>query len=171
MSVLVLAPAELEAIRAHAAATYPNECCGALLGEATLDEETRVFETLPLANTTEEGPRRRFLVSAADYRVAEARAHHTGTEIVGFYHSHPDHPARPSAYDLDHAWPNLSYVIVSVSEGRARDVRSWRLRDDRSSFVEETLRIHATTRTDYGNQSADSDPAAAVYGQARRDRR
>jgi proteasome lid subunit RPN8/RPN11 len=95
---------------------------------------------VPLENVTEEGPRRRFLVSPREYQQAEARARQFGAELVGFYHSHPDHPARPSQYDLDHAWPNLSYVIVSVQAGEPRDLTSWRLRPDRSQFDEERVK-------------------------------
>ena len=140
MTLVEIAPGALEAIRVHAAAAYPDECCGALLGAPSDAGTTRVVETLALPNTTEERPGRRFLVRPADYRAAEARARETGAELVGFYHSHPDHPARPSSYDLDHAWPNLSYLIVSVNDARLADVRSWRLQDDRSHFLEETIR-------------------------------
>ena len=131
---VILAPAVIAAIRAHGRETYPNECCGALIGRDGI-----VSEAHPLANTTEEGPRRRFLVRPSDYRTAEARASETQQELLGFYHSHPDHPAEPSQYDLDHAWPFFSYVIVSVREGEARELRSWRLRDDRSAFDEESV--------------------------------
>ena len=79
------------------------------------------------------------MVRPDDYRVAEQRASTLGLELLGFYHSHPDHPARPSQYDLDHAWPVFSYVIVSVRDGEAREMTSWRLRDDRSTFDEEAL--------------------------------
>ncbi len=122
------------AIRAHGAETYPNECCGALIGKGGV-----VTETLALPNMTDEGPRRRFRVTPADYREAERRASEAGGELLGFYHSHPDHPARPSQYDLDHAWPFFSYVIVSVREGVSRDMTSWRLREDRSTFDQEDL--------------------------------
>jgi len=121
-------------IRAHGQETYPNECCGALLGR-----DGAVSETLALPNMTDEGPRRRFRVTPNDYRAAEKRASETGVELLGFYHSHPDHPARPSQYDLDHAWPFFSYVIVSVREGVSGDMTSWRLREDRSDFDEEQL--------------------------------
>ena len=127
----------VSAIRAHGASTYPNECCGALIGTST-GEVTHVAEARPLDNVTAEGPRRRFLVSADDYRAAERHASAAGAELVGFYHSHPDHPAEPSQYDLDHAWPNFSYVIVAVGGGTPRAIRSWRLRADRSGFEEET---------------------------------
>jgi proteasome lid subunit RPN8/RPN11 len=139
------------AIRRHGAETYPHECCGALIGR-----EGAVTEVVALPNTTEEGPRRRFLVRPADYREAERRAAALGAELLGFYHSHPDHPAQPSQYDLDHAWPSFSYVIVSVREGVAGDMRSWRLRDDRSAFDPEQLT--------YAEQDSDSHTAPAVHG-------
>jgi proteasome lid subunit RPN8/RPN11 len=122
------------AIRVHGAETYPNECCGALIGR-----EGVAFEAFALPNTTDEGPRRRFMVRPQDYRAAEKRAADAGAELLGFYHSHPDHPARPSQYDLDHAWPFFSYVIVSVREGVSGDITSWRLREDRSAFDQEEL--------------------------------
>jgi len=122
------------AIRAHGVETYPNECCGALIGRDGL-----VSSTYALPNTTEEGPRRRFLVRPEDYREAERRATAAGGELLGFYHSHPDHPARPSQYDLDHAWPFFSYVIVSVRAGVSEDMTSWRLQEDRSAFDQEDL--------------------------------
>jgi proteasome lid subunit RPN8/RPN11 len=121
-------------IRAHGSATYPNECCGALIGR-----DGTVTETLALPNTTDEGPRRRFMVRPQDYRAAEQRASQSRGELLGFYHSHPDHPARPSQYDLDHAWPFFSYVIVSVRDGVSEDMTSWRLREDRSGFDQEEL--------------------------------
>ena len=125
-----------EAIRAHGVETYPNECCGALIGRDGV-----VFATYALPNTTEEGPRRRFLVRPEDYREAEKRASEAGGELLGFYHSHPDHPARPSQYDLDHAWPFFSYVIASVRAGVPEDMTSWRLREDRSVFDPEDLLV------------------------------
>jgi proteasome lid subunit RPN8/RPN11 len=124
----------VDAIRDHGRDTYPNECCGALIGR-----NGTVSESFALPNTTEEGPRRRFLVRPMDYQQAEARAAKRGGELLGFYHSHPDHPARPSQYDLDHAWPFFSYVIVSVRNGEPRELRSWRLREDRSQFDEEEV--------------------------------
>jgi proteasome lid subunit RPN8/RPN11 len=129
----------LETIRRHAAAAYPHECCGALIGASVDDALVEIVDATELDNVTEEGPRRRFRVSANDYRQAEARARELGADLVGFYHSHPDHPALPSQYDLDHAWPNFSYVIVAVAKGEPGDLRSWRLRPDRSAFEEETV--------------------------------
>ena len=138
MSAIRLSASAVDTIRAHAAETYPYECCGALIGGSPPGEPIDVREARPLANATSEGPRRRFLVSADDYRQAEDDAGRAGAELLGFYHSHPDHPAEPSRYDLDHAWPNFSYVIVAVAGGRPGALRSWRLRADRSAFDEET---------------------------------
>jgi proteasome lid subunit RPN8/RPN11 len=124
-----LAAGVRQEIEAHARETYPHECCGALIavgGEIT--------EAYRLPNTTDEGPRRRFRIGPSDYRLAESRALEIGGELAGFYHSHPDSPAKPSAYDLEHAWPNLLYTITSVANGTPRETTAWRLRDDRSDF-------------------------------------
>jgi proteasome lid subunit RPN8/RPN11 len=89
-----------------------------------------------LPNTTAAGARRRFLIGPEDYRLAEARARERTGSLAGFYHSHPDHPARPSQHDLEQAWPNLTYVIVAVNGGTPADLKSWRLLEDRSGFEE-----------------------------------
>lgn len=139
---LALRPQADSAIRAHGRKAFPHECCGALLGR-----DHAVHEAFALPNTTEDGPRRRFLVRPDDYRAAEKRARDTGLELLGFYHSHPDHPARPSQYDLDHAWPSFSYVIVSVMAGEDQLLTSWRLKEDRSTFEEEI--VHITRSPDH----------------------
>src|SRR5881392_3732527 len=139
------------AIFQHGEETYPHECCGALVGRGA-----HVTAAVALPNTTEEGPRQRFLVRPSDYRVAEERANDLGAELLGFYHSHPDHPARPSQYDLDHAWPTFAYLIVSVASGVARDATVWFLKDDRSAFEEGTLH--------HGDENSDSHSAQAVHG-------
>src|SRR5437773_5871145 len=143
---LTITAAVDQAIRAHGRETYPHECCGALVGK-----DDRVTGSVTLPNTTEEGPRRRFLVRPSDYRLAEQRAAELNGELLGFYHSHPDHPARPSQYDLDHAWPTFAYVIVAVASGAAGEVSVWFLKDDRSAFEEGTLH--------HGDQNPDSNPA------------
>lgn len=119
------------AIRRHGTETYPNECCGALISVGGT-----IVEAFALPNTTSAGARRRFLIGPDDYRLAEARARERGGALAGFYHSHPDHPARPSEHDLAQAWPNLLYIIVSVNGGTPGDLRSWRLLEDRSGFQE-----------------------------------
>jgi proteasome lid subunit RPN8/RPN11 len=137
-------------IRRHGEETFPHECCGALIGR-----DGGVTAAVPLPNTTEEGPRRRFLVRPSDYRMAEQKATELGGDLLGFYHSHPDHPARPSQFDLDHAWPNFAYVIVSVMAGVSRIMTVWFLKEDRSSFDEGELN---------GDENSDSDTAQAVHG-------
>jgi len=121
-------------IRRHGEETYPHECCGALVGSGS-----RVTATVALPNTTEEGPRRRFMVRPSDYRVAEQKASELGGDLLGFYHSHPDHPARPSQYDLDHAWPTFAYIIVAVAQGKSQAMTVWYLKEDRSAFDEGEL--------------------------------
>jgi cysteine synthase B len=142
-AAIELTSAAREVIRADAEKAYPHECCGALFGPPAAHAggrvATDVIDAMPLTNVTTGERRRRFLVSPAEYQLAEKRAEATGTSLVGFYHSHPDHPAEPSQFDLEHAWPNLSYVIASVLDGRVDVVRSWRLRADRSRFEEEAL--------------------------------
>ena len=139
-----------QGIRRHGQETYPHECCGALVGRGG-----EVIDLVPLPNTTEERPRRRFLVRAGDYRQAEQRATELGVELLGFYHSHPDHPARPSQYDLDHAWPTFAYIIVAIAQGAAAAMTVWFLKDDRSSFEEGTL---------HHGENPHPDAAAAVHG-------
>ena len=152
MTPLVLQAGVAAAIRQHGSETYPNECCGALVGRNGV-----VFSAYPLANTTEEGPRRRFLVRPQDYRDAERHAAERGADLLGFYHSHPDHPARPSQYDLDYAWPVFSYIIVSVRAGAPEEMTSWRLRDDRAAFDQEDLI--------YAQHDSHPDAPAAVHRQ------
>ncbi len=118
-------------IRRHAREAYPHECCGALIAA-----DGAIVEAYRLPNTTAGEARRRFLVAPSDYRLAEARARARRGTLAGFYHSHPDHPARPSQHDLEQAWPNLTYVIVSVGAGVPGELTSWRLREDRSAFEE-----------------------------------
>jgi proteasome lid subunit RPN8/RPN11 len=129
-----------ERIRRHGTETFPYECCGALLGRDS--EETRgVLELFPLVNRRDDSPRNRFAVTAEDVRDAEKAATAHGLEVIGWYHSHPDHPARPSDFDREHAWPWYSYVIVSVMAGKPADMTSWRLNDDRENYSPEAIEI------------------------------
>lgn len=146
---LTISAAVDAAIRAHGQDTYPHECCGALVGR---DDLAAAVVALP--NTTDEGPRRRFMVRPSDYQLAERRAAELGGELLGFYHSHPDHPARPSQYDLDHAWPTFAYIIVAVASAVAEAMTVWYLLEDRSRFEEGSL--------NHGENSH-PDPAAAVH--------
>ena len=135
---IALSPAAMHKIRVHATEAYPEECCGILLGterEAGKD----VSDVIRIGNAREENRTRRFLIAPEEYRRAEIAARAEGLGVMGFYHSHPDHPARPSQFDLDHAWPWCSYVIVAVEERIPAAVKSWVLKEDRSGFDEEII--------------------------------
>ena len=118
--------------------TYPHECCGALLG-ADGDGRREVLDLLPLKNRRDDSPRNRFEVTPDDVRLAENTAREKKCELIGWYHSHPDAPARPSEFDREHAWPWYSYIIVSVQQRVPRDITSWRLRDDRAGYDSEAI--------------------------------
>lgn len=139
MSAATLRIAErlMRKIHAHGIETYPHECCGALLGRDGDGRE--VTALVPLANRRDDSPRNRFEVTPDDVRLAEKTASEKNVELLGWYHSHPDAPARPSEYDRDHAWPWYSYIIVSVLKGEPRDTTSWRLQDDRTGYDAESI--------------------------------
>ena len=129
-----------EEIRRHAEAEYPHECCGLLIGRFGTDGRKTVLEVYPISNAREEDARHnRSLILPEEYMRGERHARARRLDVVGNYHSHPDHPATPSQFDLDHAWPTWSYIIVSVRKGRAHDLRSWEMAEDRSRFDEEEI--------------------------------
>jgi proteasome lid subunit RPN8/RPN11 len=101
------------------------------------------MDLLPLANRRDDSPRNRFELTPDDVRLAERTAADKHLDLLGWYHSHPDAPARPSEFDRDHAWPWYSYIIVSVLKGEPRDTTSWRLRDDRSGYEPEAIESEA----------------------------
>lgn len=128
-----------EVIAAHGERTYNHECCGALLGR-TLNGLRVVEEVVPIENSRKDSKHNRYLISPKDLLGVEREARRTGLDRVGIYHSHPDHPARPSQFDLDHCpWPHESFVIVSIPQGKAADLRSYTMREDRSAFDEEEI--------------------------------
>ena len=134
---------DLRSVKTHifeqAERAYPSECCGALFGRA-LDGVKAVSEIFPLTNAREPGERHhRFVIEPDEVMKAERAAAKKGLEVLGFYHSHPDHPAQPSDYDREHALPVWSYPIVSVVSGRATEIMSWLLSDDRERFSEEAI--------------------------------
>ena len=137
--MMVLKKNHYSAIVRHGEKDYPYECCGLLLGH--FDGERKIVtETFSISNAREEASKRnRFLITPDEFSRGEQEAKKNGLDVVGFYHSHPDHPAQPSQYDLEHAWPLYSYVIVSVVDGKYEVVLSWELEDDRSKFRSEKL--------------------------------
>jgi proteasome lid subunit RPN8/RPN11 len=135
---LVVRDEMMRRIHAHGAQAYPHECCGALLGRDG-DRTRELIDLLPLPNRRNDAPRNRFELTPDDVRLAEKTAREKHLELIGWYHSHPDSPARPSEYDHDHAWPWYSYIIVSVERGVASHTTSWRLKDDRAAYDAEEI--------------------------------
>ena len=134
----------LDQIRDHGADAYPEEGCGFLLGTVTEDGTNRVTAIRRAANRQSEWRTRRYQLTADDYREADAAAQEQGLDVVGIYHSHPDHPARPSETDLEEAtFPGYTYAIVSVQDGTPADLTAWSLAPDRSEFREENINILA----------------------------
>jgi proteasome lid subunit RPN8/RPN11 len=129
----------IEQIKLHGEKTYPEECGGLLLGE--VEGGVRVVrEVLSLENIRKDSRHNRVELDPLDYSKAEREAGKRGLGVWGYYHSHPNHPAVPSGFDLDHApFTEWSYLVVSVREGKAREVRAWTLREDRSQFDEEEI--------------------------------
>ncbi len=156
--MLRIAKPLLAKMHAHLEAGYPHEACGILIGEIEfpradlepeLNRETRVpvktvHDVILVENAwTEvndhESQRNRFLISPEDMARADRAASKLDLDIIGFFHSHPDHPSRASETDREWAWPVISFVIVSVPHGRAGQTQSWVLRDDRTQFDEEEV--------------------------------
>ena len=125
-------------IHDHAREAYPEECAGALVGIDNGGIKV-VVDVWRAENTHEEERSRRFLIEPLKIKEFEERAAERDVDVLGFYHSHPDHPAEPSEYDRDHAWPGYSYVIASVGEDDVKEMRSWLLKHDRSGYDEENL--------------------------------
>jgi len=124
----------------HGEQAFPYECCGLLIGTFADNGQKTVFETLPIENAREdEAKHNRSLITPEDLMRGEKYAREKDLEVVGNYHSHPDHPARPSQFDLDHALPVWSYIIISVEKGKAAALLSWEMESDRSKFNEEKI--------------------------------
>src|SRR5271170_3957603 len=127
MGILHMNRAVYEAIRAHGEETYPNECCGALLGQST-PEGWQVEAAVPAGNTRTDSAHNRYQIAPLELVKIEREARKQGLDIAGFYHSHPDHPAQWSSTDLAEAhWLGCSYVITAVAGGVAKETNSFRL--------------------------------------------
>jgi len=138
--MIELTEEQLAGIRQHGERDYPFECCGLMLGRFESDGRKIVAETYPISNAREEEAKRnRFLIRPEELMRGEKYAREKGLDVVGFYHSHPDERAVPSKYDLDHAWPTYSYIVVSVEKGEFVDLRSWEMEPDRSRFNQEGI--------------------------------
>ncbi|HEX5963041.1 MAG TPA: M67 family metallopeptidase [Gemmatimonadales bacterium] len=135
---LRLSNALVEEIRREGERAYPAECCGVLAGRLSPVKE--VLRLVPATNRRTDDPHR-YLISPDDMRRIELELRSSGLEILGCYHSHPDHPAAPSEFDTEQAWPWYSYIIVQVERGRAAELTSWVLYDDRSVMRAESVDV------------------------------
>ncbi len=135
----------LEQIEREARSAYPEEACGFLLSvDAALDGTTRTVERVePAPNEVREERRRRFVISPDELRRAERRAAERGAVVSGFYHSHPDHPARPSQFDADHAWPWYAYLVTSVDQAGRCETAAFELDAERPQFSSRELLLSA----------------------------
>jgi len=130
----------LDQIRKHGEQTYPYECCGFLLGVRE-GENNLLSETFPAENERQESQETRYLITPQQYKRADDYARTRGLGIIGYYHSHPDHPAEPSGYDLDHScWPGESYIIVAIEKGKSAALNSF-TKPDYTSFDQEEILI------------------------------
>lgn len=130
-----------QSIEAHGERTYPHECCGIILGRMA-GASREVVSLLPVDNDRGQNERHnRYTIPPQAYLQAEKAARAQKLDVLGFYHSHPNVAAQPSAYDLEHAWPFYAYVIVSVRQAKAQEMTCWLLRDDRSQFDELKIEV------------------------------
>lgn len=142
--MIQLTTEQIKEIAAHGERDYPYECCGLLLGAFSAGGLKTIAQIYPISNARDEQAKRnRFLITPQELMKGEQYAVQNGMDVIGFYHSHPDHPAVPSGYDLEHAWPVYSYIVVGVGEGKAGDLRSWEMEPDRAKFTEEEICCNA----------------------------
>jgi proteasome lid subunit RPN8/RPN11 len=134
-------------IHLHVCRAYPDEGCGVLVGRER-GEVREIERVIGLENRHGAPREKRYLIAPEEFLDADRRAREQGLEVLGFFHSHPDAPAEPSSFDLEHAWDYYSYLIVSISNGAVAGERSWRLRADRSGFDPEPLEIPNRTAPD-----------------------
>ncbi len=128
------------AVEDQAVAGYPREICGLVLGHWRGEQAVgRSYH--PCSNDSSGARERRFLIDPQQYQALEDQADEQGLSIVSIVHTHPDHPDLPSEFDRLHAWPGLSYIILSVVSGRVASMSAWRLREDRSAFDPDPIRI------------------------------
>ncbi len=136
---VVLRKAQVAAIEDHARETFPEECCGFLLGPSA--EPREVAEVQRATNVVETNRERRYVIDPRETLRVEKSLEGTGREILGFYHSHPNHPAVPSEFDRGHAWPWYSYVILSIVDRAPAELKAWTLDGDDGTFRPNELSV------------------------------
>ena len=122
----------------HAIDEFPHECCGFLIGKFN-DEQADADEYVSAKNSVEENKERRFIIDPVEYMQVESRADAQNMSLIGIVHSHPNSPAVPSEFDRNHAFSGFSYIIISVMKNDVKEIRSWRLTEDREKFIEEHI--------------------------------
>lgn len=133
-----LSGALAEEIRRQGELAYPAECCGVLGGR--VGETKEVVRLVPMVNRRVDD-QHRYLISPDDLLRTTTELRRSALEVLGYYHSHPDHPAEPSEFDSEHAWPWYSYIIVRVDRGRGTELTSWVLEEDCSAMRQEALEV------------------------------
>jgi proteasome lid subunit RPN8/RPN11 len=149
----------LQLIQTHAESTYPEECCGILIGQIQGDTKTLIevlptenswgdeavdnFQTIETSNKTSK--RNRFSIAPRVMFEVQKETRSRNLDIIGIFHSHPDNPAHPSEFDRAIAWATYSYIIVSVQNGKACDLKSWMLDDDHKFQPEEIITLPPKT--------------------------
>ena len=130
---------KLHFIKDQVKKSYPSECCGLLIGTDTL--EKKVVEVCPVQNKNAERTHNRYEIEGKEFVKIDKEASKKRLQIIGIYHSHPDHPAIPSAYDTEHAWVGYSYMIAAVEKGEPIDIRSWIFNEEKKQFEEEEIKL------------------------------
>jgi proteasome lid subunit RPN8/RPN11 len=125
----------------HAKDSYPNECCGVLVGSQ--QKEKRVFASHRLQNQNKDRAADRYIIDPKDINMIDRQCRVEDTQILGFYHSHPDHPDRPSEYDREWGQAGYSYVIIAVKGGKEVSVKSWTFDEDNDPFREEKMKVNS----------------------------
>lgn len=141
--MLKISQSDYRQVRSEAERSYPHECCGILLG--SIDDGVRTVAITISCNNANDAPERRYSIDPKQVIAAMKLARARGENIVGFYHSHPDHPAQPSTTDLSEAhWMDCSYVIISIEKGTATDTKAFVLRgaEDNKRFEQEEIQVH-----------------------------
>ncbi|MCK5439315.1 MAG: M67 family metallopeptidase [Gemmatimonadetes bacterium] len=134
----------MDDISEHSMATYPEECCGILVGRDEGGDHI-ITESHRAKNVAEERRHERYLIDERKLIDVMKSTRGSGVDVVGFYHSHPDYPSRPSGFDTETAaWPGYSYLIASVEEDGVASARSWIMPDDGGEFIEEPMKIEET---------------------------
>lgn len=148
-----------DAVHEHLQRAYPEEGCGVLVGADPAGGPRTVARAIAADNSIDASRGNRYLIAPERLLEIEREARAAGLDVLGFFHSHPDHPPRPSAFDLEHAWPYYSYLIVSVVNGRVAESRCWRLAADRSAFEPEPIEPSGATSPDGGDAGTETRPA------------